>query len=71
MFWMKKFIQRKLPSENQKQWIKAIPSMKNSEKEKHIVSYLKWNLKKGGTFDVPFYTSPDVQDDFQNQAKLY
>ena len=53
--------------ENQKQWIEDIQLVKNSEKEEHIVSYLKWKLKNGGIFDVPFYTNPVVQDDFKNQ----
>ena len=70
LFWVKKLIQRGLSCENQKQWMKGIPSLvKNSEKEKHILSYLKWNLKNGGVFDVPFYTSSVVQDDFKEQLE--
>ena len=46
MFWMKKLIQSgfSLSEENQKDWIKAIQSERNSEKERHILAYLKWKL---------------------------
>merc|ERR1711974_510636 len=44
MFWLRKFGQ--LSKENQKDWINVIQSVNNSEKEKAIVSYLLWNLKK-------------------------
>ena len=44
MFWIRKF--KVLSKENQKEWSKVIQSVKNSAKEKSIVSYLKWNLKK-------------------------
>ena len=44
MFLLKKF--RSFSEENQKEWIKAIKAVKNSEKKKAISSYLQWNLKK-------------------------
>ena len=44
LFWLRKFGQ--LSKENQKDWIKVVQSVNNSEKEKAIVSYLQWNLKK-------------------------
>ena len=46
----------------------VIQSMKNSEKEKAIISYLQWNLKKEAV-DLPCYTSPDVQDDFRKRIR--
>ena len=39
MFLLKKF--RSFSEENQKEWIKAIEAVKNSEKEKAIISYLQ------------------------------
>ena len=62
MFWLKKF--ESLSKKNQKDWIKVIKSVKNSEKEKAIISYLQWNLRKNVLWDLPCYSSPDVQDDF-------
>ena len=49
----------------------VIQSMKNSEKEKAIISYLQWNLKKEAV-DLPCISSHDVQDDFRNKIwKIY
>ena len=54
MFWLNKF--GELSKENQKDWIKILQSVKNSEYEKIIVSYLKWNLKKEAkVVDLPSY----------------
>ena len=54
MFWLNKF--GELSMENQKDWIKILQSVKNSEYEKIIVSYLKWNLKKEAkVVDLPSY----------------
>ena len=39
--------------------------MRNTDKEKVISSYLKWNLKKDALVDLPCYSSPAVQDDFR------
>ena len=44
MFWLRKF--RHLSKENQKDWIKVIQSVRNTEKDREIISYLKWNFKK-------------------------
>ena len=66
-FWFKKF--RGLSEENQKDWIKVIQSEKNSEKERAIMSYLLWNLKKEALVDLPCYTSPAVQDDFRKRIR--
>ena len=38
--------------------------MKNTDKEKCIISYLNWKFKQGVTEYLPCYTSPAVQDDF-------
>ena len=53
MFWLKKF--RSLSKENLKDWIKVIKLVKNSDKEKAIISYLQWNLKKE-VVDIPCYS---------------
>ena len=60
MFLLSKF--SGLSKETQKDWIKVIESSKNSEKEKAINAYMKWNLKKGAMVDLPSYSSPAVQD---------
>ena len=65
--WFMKF--RSLPEENQKDWIKAIESEKNSDKENAIISYLLWSLKNEDLVDLPCYTSPDVQDDFRKRIR--
>ena len=65
MFLLRKF--RGLSKENQKDWVKVIESVKNSEKEKAICSYLQWNLKKEVLVDLPCYSSPAVQDDFRKK----
>ena len=44
MFWLRKF--GRISKENQKDWIKDIQSAKNYDKEKAVISYLQWNLKK-------------------------
>ena len=65
MFWLRKFGQ--LSKKNKKDWIKVIQSVKNSsKKEKAIISYLQWNLKKE-VEDFPCYTSPAVQDIFREK----
>ena len=50
MFWLRKF--EELSKENQKDWIKVVQSMNNSEMEKAIIPYLQWNLKNG-RMDLP------------------
>merc|ERR1711894_181817 len=52
-FWIKKFTA--LSKENQKDWTKVIQSMKNSDKERSIVAYLKWKLKNKAVEDLPCY----------------
>ena len=42
--WLKKF--KGLLKKNQEDWIKVIQLKKNSEKEKSIISYLKWMLNR-------------------------
>ena len=56
-----------LSKENQKDWIKTIQSEKNSDKGIAIISYLKWNLKKNIMVDLPCYSNPTVQDDFNKR----
>ena len=72
IFWNKELIRKGLSKENQKDWIKAIQSVMNSEKKKHIAAYLKWNLKKKNLFNFPCYTKPAVQEDFRMKIqKIY
>ena len=44
MFWLNKF--GELSKENQKDWIKILQSVKNSNHEEIIIYYLKWNLPR-------------------------
>ena len=44
MFWLGKF--GGLSEKSQKDWIKIIQSVKNSDYERVIVSFLQWNLKR-------------------------
>ena len=67
IFCLRKF--EHLSKENQKDWINVIQSVKNSDKGIAIISYLKWNLKKEATVDLPCYTSPAVQDDFRRKIR--
>ena len=64
IFCLRKF--EHLSKENQKDWIKVIQSVKNSDKGIAIISYLQWNLKKE-VVDLPCYSSPAVQDDFRKK----
>ena len=65
MFWLRKF--RNLSQKNKKDWIKDIPSIKNSERKKAATSYLQWKLKKNALVDLPCYSAPEVQDYFRNR----
>merc|ERR1712079_540102 len=47
-------------------WIKTMKSVNNSGKEKAIISYLQWNLKKK-VVDLSCYSSPAAQDDFSKK----
>ena len=64
-FWLKKY---PLSKKNQDDWTKAIQMSKNSDMEKNICLYLKWNLNEYGVDDtIRCYTDPDVQNFFQKQ----
>ena len=65
MFLLKKFSH--LSKENKKDWIEVIQSVKNSDKEKAIISYLQWNLKKDSLVDLPCYSSFVVQNNFRRK----
>ena len=67
MFWLGIFVRRGLSMKNQKDWIKAIQLNRNSEMEQNIILYLKWKLKNKDEGDLPCYTNPIVQDEFQNK----
>ena len=69
LFWLKKFVQRGLSKKNQEDWMKVIQSAKNSDKEKHLLLFFKWTFQTKRMVDLPCYTSPIVQDDFQK--KIY
>ena len=65
IFCLRKF--ENLSKENQKDWIKVIQSVNNSDKGIAIISYLQWNLKKEALVDLPCYSSPAAQDDFRKK----
>ena len=50
IFWLRKFTA--LSKDNRNDWMKALKSVKNSEKEKAIISYLQWNLKENALVDL-------------------
>ena len=58
IFCLRKF--ENLSKENQKDWIKVIQSVKNSDKGIAIISYLKWNLMKE-VVDPPCYPKNSLQ----------
>ena len=63
-FWLKKY---PLSKKNQDDWTKAIQMSKNSDMEKNICLYLKWNLNEYGVEDLRCYTDPNFQKFFQKQ----
>ena len=66
MFWLRKF--GNLSIENQNDWVAVVQSVHNSYERKYaIISYLRWNLKKGKMVDLPCFTSPAVQIDFADK----
>ena len=65
IFYLRKF--KGLSKKNQKDWINTIQSVKNPEKGIAIISYLQWNLKKDALVDLPCYSRPAVQDDFNRR----
>ena len=58
IFWMKKCASRGMSKKNQTYWAKTIQSVKNSDMDKHIVLYLKWNL---------CYSDSILQEKFRQQ----
>ena len=68
IFWLRKFVRKGvLSKENQKEWNRAIQSKMNSDMEKHILMYLKWNLKNNDSFNLPCYTSSVAQEDLRKK----
>ena len=67
IFYLRKF--NGLSKKNQKDRINTIQSVKNPEKGIAIISYLQWNLKKDAFVDLPCYSRPAVQDDFNRRIK--
>ena len=68
-FWLRKFTA--LSNKNQTDWLKAIQSVKNTDKANAIRSYLQWILKReeGILMDLPCYSCPAVQDDFRKRLR--
>ena len=54
-----------LSNDNRKDWIKALQSVKHSDKGIAIISYLQWNFKKNASLNLPCYTNATVQDEFR------
>ena len=67
IFWLKKIVSQGMSKKNETDWSKAIKSAKKSDKKKHILSYLKWNLKMQEEVDFPIYTNSVVQRKFREQ----
>ena len=63
IYWLRKF--SALSKKNQKDWIKNIQSVKNSDKGIAIIAYLKWNFKENIFVDLPCYSNSTIQDDFK------
>ena len=63
MFWLRKF--RQLSIDNQNDWANSIQSLNNYRRKYAIISYLRWNLKKGDMMDLRCYDSPPVQNYFR------
>ena len=59
IFCLSKF--KRLSTENRKDWIKAIQSVKSSDTGIAIISYIRWKLKKKVWKDLPCYSSPIAQ----------
>ena len=68
LFWLKKF--RNISTKYQKDWIKVLKKVKNSDKSNEIISYLQWKLKKDPLEDFLCYTNPAIQDDFRKKIHL-
>ena len=63
MFWLRKFQQFSI--DNQNGWANGTQSLNNYKRKYAIISYLRWNLKKGDMMDLRCYDSPDVQNYFR------
>ena len=64
-----KFVQGGLSKEYQKDWTNASQLTRNSDMERNILAYLKWNLKNRNLTDLPCYTNPLVQDEFRKRIR--
>ena len=69
IFWLKKFVSKGMSKKNETDWAKAIKSAKKSDKKKHFLAYLKWNLKTQEEVDFPFLpiSNSVVQEKFRKQ----
>ena len=68
IFGLRKF--EHLSRNNQKDWIKVIQSVKNSDKGIAIISYLQWNFNNNALMDFPCYSNLKVQQDFRMAIKV-
>ena len=73
-FWLEKLVRFGIiiSKKNHEDWTKAIQSVRYSAKKKHVLAYLKWNLKKEEplflkSLGFPCYTNPIAQDEFRNR----
>ena len=60
IFWLKKFIRRGLPKQNQNDWNNAIQLTRNSKLEKNILLYLKKSSKHEKLIEIPCYIDKNV-----------
>ena len=68
IFGLRKF--EHLSRNNQKDWIKVIQSVKNSDKGIAIISYLQWYFNNNALMDFPCYSNLKVQQDFRIAIKV-
>ena len=66
MFCLSKF--EDLSKDNQRDWIKVIQSVEDSDKGIAVISYLKWNFKKE-VADPPCFSSIATQKKFRKRIK--
>ena len=71
MFWLREFIQRGISKKNQNSWIKAIQITKNTELEKHVLSYLKRSRKKESVVDLHCFKNEDFLEKIENIKEEY
>ena len=66
MFWLKKFIRKGLPNQDQLDWTKAIQLTKDTVLEKIVLLYLKKSSKNKRVVDLPCYNDEKIINISQN-----